>query len=77
MQGLCKHEKRWVPRHVAGRLDEEDGHVNQAAAVDMQMLVKYPADLAWSGLACKVSWLMRHICLSKALERADGDPACA
>ncbi len=54
VQAACKHDKRWVPRHVTGRQDEEDGHATAPAKKDQQMLLDYPADLAWSGLACSV-----------------------
>jgi hypothetical protein len=53
-QGPCKHETRWLPRNATGRQDEEDGHTTPAPEKDRQMLMKYPADLAWSGLACWV-----------------------
>lgn len=54
VQAACEHEKRWVPRHVNGRQDEEDGHTTAPAKKDQQMLLEYPADLAWNGLACSV-----------------------
>ena len=54
VQGACKHDNRWVPRHISGRQDEEDGHATAASERDQQMLLDYPVDLAWSGLACSV-----------------------
>jgi hypothetical protein len=66
MQAACKHDNRWVPRHISGRQDEEDGHATAASERDRQILIDYPADLAWNNLACSVSALPfadSHCCL--------------
>ena len=57
LQGPCTHGSRWVLPSLAAGRDEEAGRGRSAAppaAGDASMLVKLPADLAWSSLACQV-----------------------
>ena len=53
MQGACMHDSRWVMPSLAAQRDEESGSAAGSSG-DASMLVKFPADLAWSGLACQV-----------------------